>query len=230
MKYAISLLCGLLAGAVLFAAGLYYNPFMGRPTVSPLAVTDDRVMDFTFSGVPANSILYTDHGETIVRPIPDRVAELWEPAVYDSSIFVTTLRDVRGAEAGVGIKFLSKAEETALIRGEALANSVWHIYLPGQGTMMIDQTENYFSYLREIVIPARLGSGDHWRGSYFSVMTSGPGSLGTARVSGGSGLFSGLSSESVESLSADGYSGKSGPVSMERTISVAIPQPAVAQE
>mgnify|MGYP001817460759 CR=1 FL=1 len=230
MKYLISLLCGLLTGAALFAAGLYYNPFTGQPSVSPLAVTEDRVMDFTFSGVPANAILYTDHGETIVRPKPDRVAELWEPAVYDSSLVVTTLTDVRGAEAGVGIKFLSKAEETALIRGEALANSVWHVYLPGQGTMMIDQTENYFSYLREIVVPARLSSGDHWRGSYFSVMTSGPGSLGTARVTGGSGLFSGLSSESVESLSADGYSGKSGPVSMQRTISVAIPQPAVAQE
>ena len=230
MKYLISLLCGLLTGAALFAAGLYYNPFIGRPSVSPLAVTEDRVMDYTFSGVPANAILYTDHGETIVRPTPDRVAELWEPAVYDSSILVTTLTDVRGTEAGVGIKFLSKAEETALIRGQALANSVWHVYLPGQGTMMIDQTENYFSYLREIVVPARLGSGDHWRGTYFSVMTSGPGSLGTARVTGGSGLFNGLSSESVESLSAEGYSGKSGPVSMQRTISVAIPQPAVAQE
>jgi hypothetical protein len=230
MKYVISLVCGLLAGAMLFAVGLYYNPFIGQPTVSPLAVTEDRVMDFTFSAVPANAILYTDHGETITRPIPDRVAELWEPAVYDSSVFVTTLADVRGADAGIGIKFLSKAEETALMRGEALANSVWHIYLPGQGTMMIDQTENYFSYLRDIVVPARLGSGDHWRGSYFSVMTSGPGSLGTARVTGGSGLLSGLSSESVETLSADGYSGKSGPVSMQRTISVAIPQPAVAQE
>ena len=230
MKYAISLLSGLVAGALLFAIGFYNNPFIGRPTVSPLAVTEDRVMEFTFSAVPANAILYTDHGETVVTPTPDRVAELWEPAVYDSSVLVTTLTDSRGEEAGLGIKFLSKSEETALIRGEALANSVWHVYLPGQGTMMIDQTENYFSYLRDVVVPARLSSGDHWRGTYFSVLTSGPGSLGTARVSGGSGLFSGVVSESVESLKAAGYSAKSGPVSMQRSISVAVPQPAVAQE
>jgi hypothetical protein len=230
MKYAISLLVGLAAGALLFVVGFYYNPFIGQPTVSPLAVTEHRVLDFNFSAVPADAILYTDHGETVVRPTPDRVAELWEPAVFDSTVFVTTLRDSRGADAGIGIKFLSKAEETTLIRGQALANSVWHIYLPGQGTMMIDQTENYFSYLREIVLPARMSSGDNWRGSYFSVMTSGPGSLGTARVTGGSGLFAGMSSESVESLSAEGYSASSGPVSMQRSISVAIPQPAVAQE
>jgi hypothetical protein len=230
MKYIISLLAGLLTGAALFVAGYYYNPFIGQPSVSPLAVTEDRVMDFTFSAVPADAILYTDHGETVAKPTPDRVAELWEPAVYDTSVLVTALGDSRNSAAGVGIKFASKAEETSLIRGEALVNSVWHIYLPGQGTMLIDQTENYFSYLRDIVVPARLGSGGHWRGSYFSVMTSGPGSLGTARVTGGSGLFSGMTSESVESLSAEGYSAKSGPVSMRRSLSVAIPQPAVAQE
>jgi hypothetical protein len=230
MKYLISLIAGVSVGAILFAAGFYYNPFMGQSSVSPLAVTEDRVMDFTFSAVPANAILYTDHGETAVRPTPDRVAELWEPAVYDTTVFVTALGDSRDANAGVGIKFASKANETALIRGDALVNSDWHIYLPGQGTMLIDQTENYFSYLRQIVLPARLSSGDQWRGSYFSVMTSGPGSLGTARVSGGSGLFSGITSESVESLTAEAYSAKSGPVSMQRSISIAIPQPALAQE
>ena len=230
MKYAISLFAGLLVGALLFIIGQYHNPFLGRATVSPLAVTSDQVMDMSFSAVPADGILYTDHGETNVTPRPERVAELWEPAVVDTNVFVTMLQDSRGSTAGIGIKVSSRSEQTDLIRGEAIANSIWHVYLPGRGTMLIDQTENYWSYLRDVVVPARLSSGDSWRGNFFRVMTNGRGSLGTARVTGGNGLFSGMTTESVESLNAAGYSAATGPVSMQGNLTVALPQQVAAQE
>ena len=230
MKYAISLFAGLLVGALLFIIGQYHNPFLGRATVSPLAVTSDQVMDMSFSAVPADGILYTDHGETNVTPRPERVAELWEPAVVDTNVFVTMLQDSRGSTAGIGIKVSSRSEQTDLIRGEAIANSIWHVYLPGRGTMLIDQTENYWSYLRDVVVPARLSSGDSWRGNFFRVMTNGRGSLGTARVTGGNGLFSGMTNESVESLNAAGYSAATGPVSMQVNLTVALPQQVAAQE
>jgi len=226
MKYLISLLLGLLVGAVLFALGLYFNPFMGQASVSPLAVTDSRVVDLSYSAVPADGLLYTDHGESIITPHPERVAELWEPAVVDTNVFVTLLQDSRGGFAGLGIKYLSASEDTALIRGEAIANSVWHIYLPGQGTFLIDQTENFWSYLRDVIIPARWSSGNNWRGTFHSVMTNGPGSLGTGRVTGGSGLFSGLTSESVEAITAQGYSAVSGPVSVDGSLAISLPRPA----
>jgi hypothetical protein len=231
MKYAISLFVGMLAGVALFLLGVYHNPFVGKATVSPLAVTNDRVIDLGFSAVPSNGLLFTNHGEATITPFPERVAELWEPAIYDTSVYVTILEDSRGKDAGIGIKYLSKSEATRLLKGEALANSAWHIYLPGRGTLLIDQTENYWSYLRDIVIPAHWSSGDNWRGSYYRVMTNGPGALGTARVTGGSGLFAGLTTESVESLSAEGYSARSGPVSMRGSLTVALPnRQAVAQE
>lgn len=229
MKYFVALLLGILTGGAIFALGLYYNPFTGQPAVSPLAVTDDRVLDLTYSAVPAESILFTDHGESNVQPIPDRVSELWEPAVVDTQILVTGLHDSSGG-LGLGIKFSSDSESTALLRGEALVNSVWHVYLPGQGSFMIDQTENYWSYVRDIVIPASWSSGNSWRGSFHRITTSGPGSLGTARVTGGSGYFAGVESESVESLTATGYSSDSGPVSMDGSLTVAIPQRIAAQE
>jgi hypothetical protein len=226
MKYLISLFLGLLVGAALFVLGLYFNPFLGQVSVSPLAVTDSRVVDLSYSAVPADGLLYTDHGESIITPHPERVTELWEPAVVDTSVFVTLLQGSRGGFAGLGIKYLSASEDTALIRGEAIANSVWHIYLPGQGTFLIDQTENFWSYLRDVVIPARWSSGDNWRGMFHGVMTNGPGSLGTGRVTGGSGLFSGLSSESVEAITARGYSAVSGPVSVDGSLAISMPQPA----
>jgi hypothetical protein len=230
MKIFISGILGLLTGAALFITGLYFNPFIGQPAVSPLAVTDVQVIDLSFSAVPSDAILYTNHGGSVVAPRPERVAELWEPAVDKTDLLVTALQDGRGGTAGIGIKMRSHSEDTAVMRGEALANSIWHIYLPNQGTMMIDQTENYWSYIRDVMVPARLSSGDNWRGSYHRVMTSGPGSLGTARVNGGSGALAGVTTESVESLTAAGYSSASGPVAMEGSLTIAIPEQQIAAQ
>ena len=94
--------------------------------------------------------------------------------------------------------------------------------------MMIDQSENYWAYIRDVMIPARMSSGDNWRGIFHRVMTSGPGSVGTAQVSGGSGDFAGITAESVESLTVNGYSSATGPVSMEGSLTIAMPQPQVA--
>jgi len=230
MKYVVSLLVGMVIGVAVFVLALYYNPFQGQPAVSPLAVTDQRVMDMSFSAVPDDALLYTDNGDSKVEPHPDRVTELWEPAVADTRLTVTMLEDARGQVAGLGIKFFTASEATSVIKGEALANSIWHIYLPGQGTFMIDQTENYWSYIRDVVIPAKWSSGDNWRGTYVGILTSGPGSLGTARVTGGNGLFADMSSESVEYVSAKAYSAVTGPVSMTGSLTIALPQPTMASE
>ena len=224
MKYLISLIVGLSLGACIFAAGMFFNPFAEQVTVSPLAVSDDEHLDFTYTSVPGETILYTDNGESIINTHPDRVAELWEPAVVDTRIAVTLLNDSRGTPVGLGIKFSSDSEQTALIQSQALVNSAWHIYIPGQGTLMIDQVENYWAYLREIVIPARWSSGDNWKGSFFRIMTQGPGALGTARVTGGTGRFSGMSSEAVETLTARAYSAIEGPVSMNGSLTITVPQ------
>lgn len=224
MKYAIALITGLVTGAILFVMVLYYNPFTEQQAISPLAVTDDRIIDLGYSNVPGEGILFTNDGESTVEPYPDRVPDLWEPAVVDTSIFVTTLLDPRGDLAGIGVKASTKSEATDILYGQALADSVWHVYLPGRGTLLVDQSENYWSYIRNIVVPARWSSGDSWRGSYHGITTIGPGALGTARVSGGSGSFAGLTSEAVESVTARAYSAQTGPVSMEGGLTITVPE------
>jgi hypothetical protein len=224
MKYLLTLLSGMLLGASLFVAGMFFNPFADRQSVSPLSITDDEQLDFTYTAVPGQAILYTDNGESIIETHPDRVAELWEPAVVDTRIAVYVLNDSRGEVRGLGIKFSSDSEQTALIKSQVLINSIWHIYVPGQGTLLVDQIENHWSFLREIVVPARWSSGDNWMGAYFRIMTHGPGALGTARVTGGNGDFSGMSSEAVESLTARAYSAIHGPVSMNGSLTITVPQ------
>lgn len=223
MKYIVSLVAGLLAGIALSVAGFYYNPFVGRTKLSPLAVTDTNNSSLSYSTVVGDLILFTNDGESISRPKPLKVAELWEPAISDSRLLVTGLIDSRGMPAGIGIKISTPSERTKLFKSRILVDSVWHIYLPGRGTIGIYQQEDYWSYLRDIVIPAWRSSSDSWRGTWARTMTVGPGALGTARVSGLSGEFDGMESEAVESLSARAYSVLQGPVSMSGTLTIMMP-------
>ena len=222
MKYIISLLTGLLCGAALFVVGLYYNPFAGRATLSPLAISDTDMHSLSYSAAVADSILFTNDGESISEPHPHKVAELWEPTILDTQLLVANLLDARGRPAGVGIKISSASEKTRLFNAAILVDSVWHLYVPGHGTLAIDQTENYWSYLRDVVIPAWRSSGDSWRGTWSRNMTIGPGALGTARATGLGGEYDGLQGEAVESLNARAYSVLQGPVSMTGTLSVAM--------
>ncbi len=224
MKYAISLVIGMILGVMLFVLGLYFNPFVGNPSVSPLAVSDLDLVDLSYSLVASDSIVFTNDGESHIKPHPAKVIQLWEPTVSRTRGFVTVLTDSRGEPAGLGVKFSSDSEDTTLIEGVVLVNSVWHIYLPEHGTFLVDQTENFWPYLHDIVIPARLSSGDNWRGSWHGIMSVGPGALGTARVTANTGPYTATEAEAVESITARAYSANTGPVGMSGSLTIALPR------
>ena len=222
MKYAISLMVGFIIGVMLFFAAFYYNPFVGRQRLSPLAISDGNQRSLSYSAVTSKTILFTNDGESISKPSPPKVAELWEPAIQQTQLMLTSLIDSRGSPVGIGIKVASPSEKTRLAASKILVDSAWHIYLPGHGTLAIYQIEDYWSYLRDIVIPAWRSSSESWRGAWSSVMTIGPNALGTAQVVGLGGKFDGMQSEAVESLNARAYSVLQGPVSMTGTLSIAL--------
>ena len=229
MKYVISILVGMAVGVALFALILFYNPFVGNPTVSPLALSELDMVDLSYSMVPQEAIVFTNHGETRVKPHPEKVLQLWEPTVKNTRGLVTVLTNSRGQPAGLGVKFSTDSEGSELINAKVLVDSVWHIYLPERGTLFVNQTENVWPYLHDIVIPARVSSGDNWRGSWHRNMSVGPGALGTARVTGGTGLLAGIEAEAVESVSAKAYSAISGPVAMTGSLSIALPRQNASQ-
>lgn len=224
MKYLVSTLVGFVLGIILFIVGFYFNPFVDQLTVSPLAVATDERLELHYSAAPSESILYTDHGESNIKPHPERVAELWEPAIVDTRVAVNLLEDSRGQVAGIGIKYSTDSEQSAVIKSEILVNSAWHIYVPGQGTLFVNQLENHWSFLRDVVIPARWSSGDNWRGTFFRIMTKGPTALGTAVVTGGAGNFSGKSGEAVETLTARAYVTEGGLVAAEGGLTITLAQ------
>ena len=222
MKYAVALFAGILVGAALFLVLLYNNPFALQPTLSPLHVSNARLVDLSFSPVPGEALASTNNGEVSAQPVPDGIQELWEPSIRRTRLLVTTLSEAGGEFAGIGIKFASDSESTRLLNAEVMVDSAWHVWLPNRGSLFVDQTENLWPYLRRVVIPARLSSGDSWRGTWYGVTTAGPGALGTGRVTGGSGRFAGITSEASESLSARAWSASQGPVAMTGNLLISL--------
>ena len=220
IKYAAGLLLGIVLGVVAAAALLYFNPLAARNPLSPLSVTNNNIISLGYSGVPTDSIVFTNNGESRVQPHPEKVRELWEAPIRLTEVLVTVLADSRNNPTGIGIKYSSDSEDTRLINGEALVNSAWHIHLVERGSLFVEQTENYWNFLRKIVLPAYWSSSNHWKGVWNGNMTVGPGALGTAAVTGGTGEFAGLESEAVEAVHASAYSVTQGPVAMERRLTI----------
>jgi hypothetical protein len=224
MKYLISLLVGAIVGAGIFLLLLYINPMASTNSLSPLTVTDKKVLSFSYSAVAQDALVYTNNGDSQIDPYPAKVLQLWERPIKRTNAMVTVLLDGRGQAAGLGVKFSSDSERTNVLNSQALVDSVWHIIVPGRGSFFIEQTENHWRYLHEIVVPARWSSGDNWRGSWYGNITSGPGALGIARVVGGSGEMEGLIADAVESLSAKAYSVEQGPVAMIGSLTIELPE------
>jgi hypothetical protein len=232
IKYLISLFVGMLIGAAMILALLYYNPLTKQTTLSPLSVSEHDVFTLNYSAVAADALVYTNDGESQVDPHPAKILQLWEAPIRRTTAMATVLADSRDQVVGLGIKFSSDSEKTNILNGEAIVDSVWHIYLPERGSLFVEQSENYWNYLREIVIPAYWSSGDNWRGVWIGNVTAGPGALSTARVVGGGGEFEGLESDAVEALSAKAYSVELGPVALSGELAVEIPRatPAASQD
>jgi len=223
MKYLISLFLGLVVGAAIFAAGMIYNPFLLDHGLSPLSVTESEVISLNFSSVPSDAIVYTNDGDSRLKPFPEKVQQLWEPSIRLTSAMATVMRDARSQTAGIGIKFSSRSERTRLLRGEAIVDSVWYVYVPDHGSLFIEQFENYWTFLREVGIPAYRSSANNWKGTWIGDLTAGPGALGTAAVSGGAGSFQGLKMEGLESLTATAYSIDDGLVAAEGRLLIEMP-------
>ena len=220
IKYFAGLLLGILLGMVAAATLLFFNPLASRSSLSALSVSNNEILSVGYSAVPTDSIVYTNNGESRIKPHPENIRELWEAPIRRSEVLVTIVTDSRNNPAGIGIKFSSDSEKSRLINGEALVDSAWHIHLVERGSLFVEQTENYWNYLRKIVVPAYWSTANHWKGLWNGNMTVGPGALGTAAVSGGTGEFAGLESEAVEAVSASAYSVSQGPVSMEGRLNI----------
>lgn len=230
MKYLISLLLGFAIGAALFVVVVIYNPMLDSQNVSPLSVTDARTAVFNYSAVTTDNLVLTNDGLRRRDPYPEDVLQLWERPIRQSEVMATVLHDARNQPVGLGIKFSSVSERTKVLNGELLVDSVWYIYVPGRGSLFVEQQENYWDYARDIVIPAYRSSANVWKGNWIGNITAGPGSLRTARVTGGTGEYAGHEMIGSESLIVKAWSVEDGAASAEGRLIIELPDVELAEE
>lgn len=223
MKYLIALVGGILAGVALFGLLLYVNPLAKSSGVSPLAVSQSSMLELTFSAVPGDTVASIYSSKARPDSHPDRVQDLWDPALSDTKVTITALRSSRGQPRAVGVKFSSLAKEAGLLKANVPVNSNWHLWMLNDGGLFIDQTENLWFLLHDVIVPAYLGSDRAWRGTWYGITTIGPGALGTGRVTGGSGRLDGVRGEAVESAVARAYQADQGPVAMDVNLTLSLP-------
>ena len=230
MKYVIALLLGISVGVIICIAGIVYNPFSSSAKLSPLSVTDAKTITLTYDAFPESSMVFTNNGESRIAPVPDKVLELWEAPIRDTEAMATLLYGARGQTAGIGIKFSSLSESTRLLDGKANMDSVWYVYLPGQGGLFIEQTENYFAFLKSVVVPGYRSSANSWKGNWLGDTTIGPKPLGTAAVFGGSGQYAGTEMLGLESLTVSAWSAESGPIAAQGRLTIEMPEALLEDE
>ena len=217
------MLGGIFVGIILFLQVIYFNPLTGRDSVSPLTLSTQQILELHFSIAWDDNplVAIAEKNREVVSTAA--TAKFSEPTLRDTTVLLTILKNTTNNVAGLGIKMLSKSETTSLIKGEVLANSIWHIYLPARGTIMIDQIENYWAYIRDIVIRAHLASDKSWHGTFHRITTTGPEPQGTANVSGGNGLFENFPTIASESLTVAHYLAGTGPVTADGNLKIVIP-------
>lgn len=210
MRFLRALIPGFVVGVLLFLAGFYFNPFSSESLLSPLSVSQSRLVEYSYSRNPKDMLVLTNDGDSLVAPSPAKVQELWEPAVEDTEALVAILHDTTGKPAGIGIRISSWSDDTDLLDARLSKNSDWHIFVPEHGTAFVEQTEDLWPYLRNVVIPGQVKR--EWQGMWYGSVTGGPNALRTARVNGGSGQMQDLRSEAVEFFQVEHYSAEAGPI------------------
>lgn len=194
MRYLAATLLGVLAGAVLAVAALYYNPLPSRQGVEPGA--RDWKLSYRF---PREDTLLLAHNGTLRLPVkPAASAELWEATISKALTHAVVLTDEeRPVGVASRISIPSSSDSGLLTRGVVLTD-YWLVTLPGEGTLAVQADSNVWPFLKEALVPVWY-LGREWSGPARYRPTIGPGFRNTAAVEGISGRYRGTYGTVVES-------------------------------
>ena len=201
MKYVLALLAGLVAGAAVAIAALYFNPLTQR-SAEPGGSPD---WSLQFGLAPAATWIAT-HDEKLGLPVvPSEVPLLWEPGIKGSLLTALPLHDASGRLAAFGSRVTVPSAATEFLRAGLLVDDFWLISIPGQGTLFMHAVNNEWPLVRDTVVRVDLLNRD-WKGPGAYAPTVGPGEAG-ASVTGLSGAFAGRTGHGRERSALNNYTG-----------------------
>jgi len=201
MKYVVSLLFGLILGAAVAAAALYFNP-LTRSQSTPFQ-NPERTLEYKLAG---SGVWLSTHDDRLDLPVvPRDVPLLYEDGIRGTWLSALALEDA--TEPGtIGASRISvPSPESELIRSGLLVEDFWLISVPGNGSLFVHAMNNQWPLLRDTVVKV------DWLGRDFGGPanydpTRGPAN-GAAEVFGLTGSYRGLEGRAREHVTLQSYTG-----------------------
>lgn len=215
MKYALSLLLGLLLGTASALALIYFNP-LTRGGSAPDADAEWR-FDY---GLGAQNTWLSTHDKRIGIPVvPAGAPLLYEEGIKGSLLAAMPLADASGSADAAATRISVPSSETEFLRSGLLVEDHWLISVPGRGTIYVHAMNNHWPLLRDTVVRVdwlrrEFGAPSHYE------PTQGPADAG-ADVVGMTGTLREFRGHAHERLSLERYDGSFGTLTGRLTIDMA---------
>jgi hypothetical protein len=224
MKYLFVTLFGLVIGAALAGAGLYYNPFSTHAGAVPNP--GDRVLKYS---LPDQLLTAAVGEDALLAGRANGVEGLWEETVDRSAALGLVLTDESGQPAGIASRLMAASPSTDLLLTGVVVSDYWLVTLPGQGTLFVRSDSNVWPFLKETLLPVWLFDRP-WRGPMEYRPTVGPNAGSTGEVIGVAGVFEGKSGSAVERYDVTAFNPSQHAAQAVGELFVHLPEQQVAQQ
>lgn len=215
MKYVLSLVFGLLLGAVTGLALLYFNPL--TRTQSRPGAESDWVLEYSLT---EGGTWLSTHSERLALPIvPVDAPLLWESGIKGSLLQAMPLANANGQPGAIGTRISVPSSDSEFVRSGLLVEDYWLISVPGEGSVFVYALNNQWPLVRDTLVRVDWLQQD-WNGPSEYAPTLGPGA-GGARVTGLTGSYRGREGGGRDSFKLDAYDGRSASVSGRLVIKLA---------
>lgn len=224
MKYLFVALLGLVLGAVLAGAVLYFNPFSGAAAAQPNAT--DRVLHYSLPDDVLEFSLGADARLFGQEPDDDG---LWEETIDRSAVLGLALNDDTDQPVAIASRLMTVSADTDLLLDGVLLSDHWLVTIPGEGTLFVRADSNAWPFLKQTLVPVwylerpLAGPAHYWP-------TIGPGSDEAGIVVGVAGGLLGREGSAVEHYSVTALDPARRSALAEGELHLALPGPQVAAQ
>ncbi len=205
MKALIAFLFAFALGLLLVVAVAYYNPLYTSNDSVPVNADSPGALELRFGPELDNAIIYSNSGLERLPRTPESVEELWHPSLRGAHVVLHAMQNAQGETVGLGVKMGAWSEGTRVLKGKLLMNSVWSVLMPQAGSFYVVQTENYWPFAQQVVLPATLNDDKTWTGRFAGDTTVGPQGTLEGVFIGGNGVLRGHRGGAKESVRISSY-------------------------
>jgi hypothetical protein len=176
MKYLFVMIFGVLLGAAVAGAVLYYNPLTESTGPEPAAA--DRALHYD---LPAQ-VLGVALGERALLPtLGSRDSGLWEDTIDRTALVGLVLQDDANRPVAVASRLLAGSARTDLLLRGVVLSDYWLLTIPDEGTLFVRVDTNVWPFLKQTLLPVWFFDRP-WQGPVEYRPTAGPGAQNTAIV------------------------------------------------